>query len=304
MSRHPRPRPRRRLGAVNRPQSIELERFDLAAVTGAKNYARATARFYWDHYASLAQQRAEKRDEITKSLIGAAEGPFDFSGWQRIVDYRYSFHPLSTVGSVITDPGGRFNVGDIDRARFSPFHALYLAADRSTAILEKFGEDDPENRLSNLDFALRSETSFSCVSVTGHLDAVLDLRHADRLGPLVEIIKRFKLPPDLPGRARQLRISFPKIVTTVSELIHVLLSPKWRIEPMQVDIAAASQIFGQLVWTAGLEGIVFPSSKADGACLAIFPDNLSPSSFVELDDEAPSAVTHRRLDRTNYRDFI
>lgn len=63
-----------------------LDQFTLAAVRSGKNYAREVARYQWDYYAALAQQRAEKSDEIKKSLVGAAEGPFAFKGWQRIVD--------------------------------------------------------------------------------------------------------------------------------------------------------------------------------------------------------------------------
>lgn len=285
---------------------ILLDQFTLNAVRNAKDYGRARARFQWDYYAALDQQRAENNDEIKKSLVGAAEGPFVFDGWQRIVDYRYSLHPLSAVGSVVTDPGGRFNVGDIDRARFSPFPALYLAADQPTAIVEKFGNSDTEGRsgLSNLDFALRSGPSFSCVSVSGRLDSVINLGHADRLLPFVEIIKRFKLPPDLATRAGPLQFQRPTIVRTVEELVGAITSLGWRGEPMQVDIPGAPQVFGQLVWNAGIEGIVFPSSKGSADCMAIFPENLSSSSFAELDHGAPEGAMHLRLDGTNYRDFI
>lgn len=283
---------------------VVLDQFTLDAVRNAKNYAREGARYQWDYYAALAQQRAEKSEEIKKSLIGAAEGPFAFEGWQRVVDYQYSLHPLSAVGSVVTDPGGRFNIGDIDRARFSPFPALYLARDQPTAIVEKFGEADEKSGLSNLDFALRSGPSFSCVSVSGRLDAIVDLQHAERLRPFVEIIKRFKLPPDLAGRAGPLKFQLPRIVGTVEELVGAITSLGWRGEPMQVDIPSAPQIFGQLVWAAGIEGIVFPSSKGGATCLAIFPENLSFSSFAELDHKAPPGVAHLRLDGSTYRDFI
>ena len=304
-SRRRRPPQRRRKGFAHpSPTVVPLDQFTLAAVRSAKNYAREGARYQWDYYAALAQQRAEKSEEIKKTLVGAAEGPFVFSGWQRVVDYRYSLHPLSTVGSVVTDPGGRFNIGDIDRTRFSPFPALYLASDLPTAIVERFGETPGTSGLSNLDLALRSGPSFSCVSVSGRLETVIDLRHADRLQPFIEIIKRFKLPQDLAGRADLLRFPPPKIVRTVEELVGAITSLAWRVEPMQVDVPGAPQIFGQLVWTAGIEGIIFPSSKGGDVCLAIFPENLSATSFAELDHTAPPGLTHLRLDGKTFREFV
>ena len=294
----------RRRGPAPSPQVIVLDQFTLAAVRSGKNYAREVARYQWDYYAALAQQRAENSDEIKKSLVGAAEGPFEFKGWRRIVDYQYSLHPLSTVGSVVTDPGGRFNIGDIDRARFSPFPALYLAFDQPTAIVEKFGPAEGTSGLSNLDFALRAGPSYSCVSVSGGLDAVINLQHPERLQAFVDIIKKFKLPSDLAGRSSAIGQPLPTAVGTVEDLIAAVTIPEWRNEPMQVDIPAAPQIFGQLVWTAGIEGILFPSSKTGEACLAIFPENLSASSFAQLDHKAPAGVTDLRLDGTTYRNFV
>ncbi len=294
--------PRRRTGTT--PQTIVFDEFTLDAVQGAKKFARERARYYWDYYAALAQQRAENSDEIKKALVGAAEGPYSFRCWQRIVDYQYSLHPLSTVGSVVTDPGGRFNIGDIDTTRFSPFPALYIAADLPTAMIEKFGPSDGGSGLSNLDFALRSGASFSCVSVSGALDTVIDLRRPERLQAFVDIIKRFKLPSDLAGRGRALMQSPPRTVRSTEDLVEAVMTPKWRDEPMQVDIPAASQLFGQLIWTSGIEGIVFPSVKSGETCLAIFPANLSASSYAKLDDAAPAGVTHLRLDGTTYRDFV
>jgi RES domain len=294
----------RRSGASSSPEVLLVEQFTLDAVRNAKNYAREIARYQWDYYAALAQQRAEKSDEIRKALVGAAEGPFRFKGWQRIVDYQYSLHPLSTNGSVLTDPGGRFNVGDIDRTRFSPFPALYLASDQPTAIVEKFGPAGDDSGLSNLDFALRLGPSFSCVSVSGTLDTVINLQHPERLQALVDVIRKFKLPADLAARSSALNLQYPRIVGTVEELVAVVTMPEWRNEPMLADIPAAPQVFGQLVWMAGIEGVLFPSSKNGQTCLAVFPENLSASSYAELDHKAPAGVTALRLDGTNYRNFV
>jgi len=90
----------------------------------------------------------------------------------------------------------------------------------------------------------------------------------------------------------------------VEELVTAVTMPGWRNDPMLVDIPGSPQTFGQLIWTAGIEGILFPSSKSGANCLAIFPVNLSASSYAELDHEAPAGVTHLRLDGTTYRNFV
>jgi hypothetical protein len=283
---------------------VELDRVSLAAVRRSKRYALDMLRYHWDYYACLAQQRVEESDAIKKSLLGAAEGPFEFNGWQRVVDYRYSLAPLSAIGSVITDPGGRFNIGDVDKTRFTRFAGLYIASNESTALVEKFGADDKDTGLSNLDFALRPGRSYTCVSVTGRMEAVLDLRSPNRLEPFVEIIKAFKLPPDLAGRASALGVPPPTVVDSVTKLVGLVMAAAWRDLPMQADIPAGSQIFGQLVWNAGIEGIVYPSVETNSACIVVFPENLASSSFVRLDHEPPVGVAFRQLDGTNYREFI
>lgn len=286
------------------PRFVEFDRVNLAAVRTTKRYARDVLRYHWDYYAAIAQQRVEHSDEIKKSLLGAAEGPFEFKGWQRVVDYRYSLKPLSTVGSVISDPGGRFNIGDIDKTRFTRFPGLYVASDEATALAEKFGNDDARTGLSNLDFALRSGRSYTCVSVSGRLDAVLDLRSADRFEPFVEIIKQFKVPASLTARAPEVGEPPPTVVRSVGQLLGLVMSADWRRLPMRVDVPAGSQILGQLAWDAGIEGIVYPSARTGAACVVVFPENLASSSFVRLDHDPPPGVQHSRLDSTNYRDLI
>ena len=49
--------------------------------------------------------------------------------------YRWGNKPLSARGS-LQDPGGRFNIGEIDTTRFPPFSGLYIASDKETSIQE------------------------------------------------------------------------------------------------------------------------------------------------------------------------
>lgn len=76
---------------------------------------------------------------------------------------------------------------------------------------------------------------------------------------------------------------------------------------MQRDIPSNSQIFGQIVRSAKIEGILYPSKMSNGKqklCIAIFPENFDDSnSFVEIEDDVPESVTNKRLDQYSYRNF-
>jgi hypothetical protein len=71
--------------------------------------------FHWEYYSELAYQRSRIYDSLRNALRDRA-APFELSKWQRVVKYKYALHPLSTNGSVV-DPGGRFNIGEIDPTR-------------------------------------------------------------------------------------------------------------------------------------------------------------------------------------------
>ena len=63
--------------------------------------------------------------------------------------------------------------------------------------------------------------------------------------------------------AKKIGLPEPELIRTLSRLTDSLLDPNWRMWPMQFDVPATSQVFGQLVAQAGIEGIVYPS-KFDG----------------------------------------
>lgn len=285
-------------------RAMVLDRWSLKDVHEWRRLERDGRAVQWDFYAHLQQQRSESAEPIQKAIVRAATGPFLFKGWQRIVDYNYSIHPLSTRGSVVTDPGGRFNIGDIDRAKFPTFPALYLASDHPTALAEKFGLGNAADHLSAQDFALRSPASYSCLSVSGEVETVLDLGQPDRLQPLVDIISRYSVPAGLATRARKLGLEEPSLVRTARDLVAVVTAPNWRVFPMQFDVPSTSQILAQLAMSAGVEAILYPSNKTGSRCLAMFPDKLGERSYVELDPPLPTEVHHRRLDARTFRDFL
>lgn len=209
--------------------------------------------------------------------------------------------PLSAKGS-LSDPGGRFNIGDIDSTRFPPFSALYVAQDKETGVQEVIGPLKTDPQLSAYEYALADPTSLTNVSVSGFLESVVDVRNKHLLKSFVDIIKKFEIPSDLIQMARDLKVAEPTLIETVDQLIAVLSDSSWRNSPMQLEIPSAPQIFGQLVMEAGVEGIIYPSMYTDKACLAIFPRNFEKSeSFVQLDDTPPLDTVVRRLDASNWQ---
>lgn len=55
---------------------------------------------------------------------------------------------------------------------------------------------------------------------------------------------------------------------------------------------------------AGYEGILYPSTKGDCECVAVFPHRLAnDASFVSATDAAPESITHTRLDLSTADDL-
>jgi hypothetical protein len=87
--------------------------------------------------------------------------------------------------------------------------------------------------------------------------------------------------------AKELRLKPPLPIKNQTELLKSLLDPNWRAACMQFDIPANSQIFGQLVANAGIEGILYSSKYTKSDCLAIFPQNFCSDSFIAVDGDSP-----------------
>jgi hypothetical protein len=280
----------------------QLESGRVSDIIKSKKLYGDLVEFHWRYYSELAFQRRRIREELNRSLRNAAAA-FQFSGWQRVVKYKYSLDPLSAQGSLF-DPGGRFNVGAIDSTRHPMFLALYLAADKGTALAEVLGRDKDVGSLTPEQLALTKPESISAVSVTGKLDAVIDIRMSGNLSKFVSLIKDFKLSKPLISEARRLGAPV-KLITTVAELKTVLMLDNWRNWPMLYDVPAGSQIFGGIAVDAGVEGILYESVLTGKECLAVFPQNfLNSSSYVGLDDPAPSDDVRTRIDSGNFAEFI
>lgn len=297
-SRRNRPwKPRRRKPIPPNPTVYHLDTFSLEDVQRWKQGQDEFKRVYWDWYSQLAFQRSKILPEIKTALAEAAIGPFDFNDYQRAVKYRWSLDPLSVRGSLLDEAGGRFNIGDIDRTKFTPFASLYLGEDKMTALQEMFQVDPQgEGEFTAEELALTNPGSETCVATFGSLETIIDLSQPNRLKDFVDLIKGFTVSEELVRAGRKLGINV-NVVLEVTQLLLTLTTPNWRSFPEHVDVPANCQIFGQLVSEAGIEGIKYPSKYAGKSCLAVFPQNFrGKDSFVELKDQPPPGVTRTRLD--------
>jgi hypothetical protein len=281
----------------------QLESGRVSDIIKSKKLYEDLVEFHWRYYSELAFQRRSIREELNSSLRNAGAA-FQFSGWQRVVKYKHSLDPLSAKASLF-DPGGRFNVGAIDPTRYPMFPALYLAADKGTALAEVIGRDKGVGALTPEQVALTKPASISAVSVTGKLEAVIDIRASGNLFKFVSLIKNFKLSKPLISEARRLGWSPLTLITTVAELKAVLALDNWRNWPTLYDVPAGGQVFGGVAVDAGIEGILYESVLTGRECLAVFPQNfLNSSSYVELDDPAPRDDVRMRIDSGNFAEFI
>jgi len=134
------------------PEDFLLDKFSVADVKKWIEFQNAILKYHWDYYCALAYKRSRIANEIKTSLLEEAEKSFKFTRWQRVVKYKCALEPLSMAGSLV-DPGGRFNIGDINPAQFPPFPALYSAIDKATALQEILcKQKEPGTKLINLDF--------------------------------------------------------------------------------------------------------------------------------------------------------
>lgn len=264
---------------------------------GEKTYKKVKL-FQSRQYEYTASRRAALQKEITEALIGTAK-PFAFEKWHRIIDFQHSHQPLSTIGSYINDPGGRFNIGDINSTRFPRYSALYIAESQSTALKEAFGIDSASPGLTERDFGLISNPHSSIV-LSGQLKQICDLRDTDALKAYVKIIKAIDLPSDLRREAQRYGT---KMIATVSDLLTAVLHPHWRAVPSLFDIPSTSQCFGLQLLAAGFDGVVYPSAKTKKTCLCVWTKHfVNSESFIKLEGEHPP-LAHTRIDQTNWKEF-
>jgi len=295
--------PRKR-GAPRRPQRPATPRNDPYLLDEFSHQDLGT----WKRSSALLQEyrikqfyeleslRELHRDELINALREQEDCRETLAGWTRIVDYKYSLEPLSAKGSLRA--GGRFNIGtDLDAAQLAPFPALYIASDHATAYAERFGTADSESELVPHELSLRSPGSFTSVSLNGEIGSLFDLRDSSAVKAFAKIIGKFRLNKELRQLARQLGMRGPLLLASTRDLYQDLLG-NWRGMPSQYGLPANSQLFARFLRDAGYEGVIYPSTKGSGNCIAFFIDQLAASdSWLEIADASPAgAIT--RLDVT------
>lgn len=139
--------------------------------------------------------------------------------------------------------------------------------------------------------------------MSGYIDSIIDLNQPSNLQPFVDLIKSVTLDKRLIKEAASFGWPEPDLIRSVPKLISTLMDSNWRIFPMQFDVPFASQIFGQLVSNAGIEGILYKSKFSNKDCLAIFPQNFDDTngSYVQLDDLATPETKVLRWDFNTWR---
>lgn len=270
-----------------RPEKVLLESASLSEMRARKAHTQALLDYHWKYYSELAGQRKKIQEALFSTLVEGASGPVERNRWQRAMKLQYALHPLCVVGNLNSQAGGRFSIGKkLNHLHFPPFPAFYAAVDRETAEFELLCQENTEKQLSNYDFALTQKESIAVVSVSIRLDKCFDLRSAKPLRKFVNKIRHFTLSADLIRMAKNLGITPPNVVTTTSQLRETLLAPNWREAPMNCDVPANSQIFGQLLSESGIEGVLYPSRMTGRDSIAVFTRNLGKSdSWVKLDDQ-------------------
>lgn len=300
MPRKPFP-PQKPAGGQQRQRSIlELDRFNAASLRQWESRSADLNQLEDVLHFSIEPARRQKRQELIAALQSQASIPVDLTNWVRIVTYQYSREPLSSAGS-LHGYGQRFNAGvDLDANILNPWPALYLAENYETAFREKFQleHDGNVDGLSARELALETQVSHLTVFLRGNVTGVFDMTGHEKLDALAKVLASIKLPQEAQRIMKRLQLTNKDLhmVKTGKQLHDLATRKNWRIKPVQFGLPAESHITAELVWAAGFAGILYPSSKGTGKCLALFPERLDNGSYVELRDQPPLDVRHLRLD--------
>lgn len=257
------------------------------------------SKLLYDEFHDLDYQRMLKIDELKESLIKECKR-FKFKDWIRCVSYKYSNHPLSSAGS-IKSIGGRFNIGeDVNEIHFTAFNALYIAEDADTALLEKFGAQNDEELSNNIFLCLAKKESFTIATASGELNNVLDLDKNSSLKTFVNEISTIKYSAEIQERRKAEGMSSVDTLNSKKALLESLYSPDWRFTPQIHDLPANCQVFGQIAYYAGVEAILYKSTKDNKKCLAIFPKNLADKSSIDLTGALPDSLEISTLNKNTF----
>jgi len=279
-----------------------LESTNEDAIKNAKDIANKQAKYAWALYSELALQREQVFDDLKQSLLSNCTENYIFNNWQRAVKFRYSLHPLCTLGS-LSYIGGRFNIGESININTTPFTALYIAENKDTALQEHLSQvENISTELTSQEIALNNPQSESILRINGVLELVIDLTNKSCLKDFANIIKSFYKSKYIDLLAKQAQLTPHKIIKSTDMLLKELLTKQWRRDAALYNIPTTSQLFGQIALMTGISGILYPSKFTEKNCLAIFTQNFKNSdSWLKIADAIPddSIILHE-LNCTNY----
>jgi RES domain-containing protein len=293
--------PSKGAGILPPPKGIlELERFSNADLAVWQKLSSDLDEFTASLYFGVEPARRRLRSKLCDALRQAGGTALDLRSWARIVTYQYSLQPLSCAGS-LQSVGGRFNAGfELDDNTINPWPALYLAEDFETAYREKFqlASSELTDGLKPHELALEQAVAHTTLFLSGRIENVFDMTTFVTLNSVGRMFRDMRLPKEAAQLAKKLKISDgAKIMIQNGQQLHfAIVKNNWRIWPMQFGMPAPSQILAELIKASGYEGILYPSSKGPGKCLAVFPENLSDLSHIDLIGPAPTTATITRLD--------
>lgn len=247
-------------------------------------------------YHELHEQRRKISNKISESLREASTNKkFSNNFWFRTVAWKYSPQPLSLEGNI--QRGGRLNFGTAlgDKNRFPPFPAIHLAETKEASELEFFKKDDLSRTIPT--------TTVSCSLL---LKNYIDLRNTRTLSKFVKLIKGFSYSDPLKKKRRKIGYKHRNAVVTSLRLLNeVLLEEEWENYQISHKIPSGSQIFGSLVYRAGIEGIMYPSAKGNKLNLAVFVKNIKEGSFIQIHGTPPEGSgTIMKIDFGNKENII
>ena len=251
--------------------------------------------YLFDEYNYLFSEREKRKPAIIQALNKNTQ-PFEVKNWFRLVNTLSITHPLNCKGSVDNHPGGRFNIGQIRNGYFASFPALYIGNGKEICIKEVY--DGMEQF-----FNTKKGDCFVCIN--GYIHSVLDLTKKHSLNSFIKIIKQFTLSDALQKRAKKINLT-RNLVYNVTQLKKTMFNRDWRRDPNIHDIPAPSQIFGQLAHQAGIEAILYKStrkSRRGGLCLAVFPKNFKNSNSVLAVENYSIKTKYKKIDSESYQSF-
>ena len=251
--------------------------------------------YLFDEYNYYYNEREKIKKEIIFSLNDKATS-YSFENWFRLVNTKYSHHPLNCKGSVEHPTGGRFNIGKIKEGRFSVFPALYIGNEKETCVKEIY--DGMRDFFSK-------KTGDSFFRISGYIHSLLDITARGSLNRFVKTIKQITLSEQLQNRFKKFDMGEEECIQNMKQLKNNIYNENWRIDPNIYDRPAPSQIFGQLAKEAGIEAVLYKSTKHSktGLCIAVFPENFKNSdSYINLED-CPKGMLNKKIDSETFENF-